>query len=244
MKRSLYVIPVSHSAIAARLMLEYKGIAFETVRLTSGLHPIQLRALGFRGGTVPALRCDRTRVQGSLAISRYLEGQIPTPPLFPGDSDERARVEAAESWGADVLQEIPRRLVRWALVRSGGLRRFLAERNHLPVPGVSAHAMIPVAMIFARASRASDENVRLHLAELPSVLDRVDDLLRTGVIGASRRNAATYQIAPSVRLLMNVEQLAPLFRDRPAARFATEVVPRYEGLVPRVFPQGWVTLQS
>ena len=54
-------------------MLERKGIEHEVVDLLPGFHPLQLRAAGFRGGTVPALWIQGRRVQGSRRISRTLE---------------------------------------------------------------------------------------------------------------------------------------------------------------------------
>jgi glutathione S-transferase len=240
MSVKLYVIPVSHSAAAARMMLEYKGVPHQTVRLISGLHPPLLRLAGFPGGTVPALRFEGRRVQGSLKISRFLDEVSPQPPLFPGKPEARRAVEEAEAWGANVLQEVPRRLYRWALVRDPQLRHELALANRLPFPGLMSVLMQPLARLFARKSGGDDVNVRLHLAQLPEMLAHVDGLLGAGVIGASVPNAATFQIAPSLRFLMNFEQLAPLLGEGPAARFARELLPGYPGPVGRVFPQAWI----
>ena len=44
-------------------------------------------AAGFQGGTVPALKLDGRRVQGSLA--RALDELIPERPLFPGGAEAR-----------------------------------------------------------------------------------------------------------------------------------------------------------
>jgi glutathione S-transferase len=240
MSSKLYVIPLSHAAMAARLMLEYKALPHETVALLSGLHPPLLRLAGFPGGTVPALRYDGRRIQGSLLISRFLDEVCPYPPLFPSQPEARRAVEQAEAWGANVLQEEVRRLFRWALVREPEVRRQLARANRLPFPGLMAVLMKPLARLFARKSRGDDENIRRHLAELPERLAHVDGLLGAGVIGASVPNAATFQIAPSLRLLMNFEQLAPLFGERPAARFARQLLPDYPGSMGPVFPQGWI----
>jgi glutathione S-transferase len=79
----LYSLSLSHPSQAARLMLEHKGLEHEVVELLAGIHPLQLRAAGFRAGTVPALKLDGRRVQGSLRISRALEQARPEPALFP-----------------------------------------------------------------------------------------------------------------------------------------------------------------
>jgi glutathione S-transferase len=240
MRTTLYVIPVSHSAVAAKLMLDHKGIEYRTVSMMSGSHALRLRLKGFPRGTVPALRSDGERVQGSLAISRYLEQMRPAPPLFPAEPELRRKVEEAEQWGGTVLQDVPRRLFRWALVRNPDVRRLLARANGLPLPGLMAAGMKPMARYFAGISGATDEAVRRDLESLPELLDRADALLEEGVVGASVLNAATLQIAPSLRLLMNLEQLQPLFGDRPAARFARDVLPDYPGEVGPVFPPEWV----
>ena len=236
----LYVIPISHAAMSARLMLDYKGIEHETVELLSGLHPIRLRMAGFDGGTVPALRAEGRWIQGSRSISRYLDAVCPEPPLFPADPELCHAVEDAEEWGAEVLQHVPRRLFRWALDRNPETRRLLARANGLPCAVLMGVVMKPLAAYFARYSAADDETVRRHLAELPALLDHADELVEHGVIGTSTPNAATFQIGPSLRLLMNFRQLEPLFADRPAARFARELLPEYPGEVSTVFPTSWI----
>src|SRR6266511_2447118 len=106
MRVILYWFPQSNPSQAVRLMLELKEIEFEPKSLIPGLHPLQVRAAGFRGRTVPALRLNGRRVQGSLEISRALEELQPEPPLFPEDPERRAAVEEAERWGEAVLQPV------------------------------------------------------------------------------------------------------------------------------------------
>ena len=89
MTAKLYSLSLSHPARASRLMLEFKGIDHEVVDLLPGMHPMQLRAARFRHGTVPALKVDGKRVQGSVPISRFLERLRPQPPLFPTEPAPR-----------------------------------------------------------------------------------------------------------------------------------------------------------
>src|SRR5687767_4774142 len=105
MPAKLYHVELSHPSHAARLMLEHKGVEFQTTRLMPGTQPLLVRLAGFRGGTVPALKLDDRKLQGSLAISRELERLHPDQPLFPGGKG----IEDAERWGHDVLQPIPRK---------------------------------------------------------------------------------------------------------------------------------------
>ena len=181
----LYSMSLSHPSQAARLMLERKGIDHRVVDLLPGFHPLQVHAAGFRGGTVPALKLDGRRIQGSLRISRALEQARPDPPLFP--AGRRAAVEDAEVWGERELQPVPRRLFRWAALHDAALRRWLAgEVLRLPAPGLAAAGYGPVARLFARMAGASDTQVQADLAELPGKLDRVDELIAAGTIGGPR----------------------------------------------------------
>jgi glutathione S-transferase len=67
-------------------MLEHKGIEYKRVDLIAALHRPLLRARGFEAPTVPALKADGRRVQGTRNISRVLDEIHPEPPLFPADA--------------------------------------------------------------------------------------------------------------------------------------------------------------
>jgi glutathione S-transferase len=237
----LYSIAVSHPARAAGLMLKRKAIEYERVDLTPGSQRVLLRLHGFQGKTVPALEIDGRRVQGSIAVSRALEELEPEPPLFPRDPERRAEVEAAERWGDAVLQPVPRNLFRWSLARDAGLRRAFGELAGIPAPGLAAYTMQPVAWYFARiVSGTTDESIRAQLAALPEHLDHVDALIDAGVIGGEEPNAADFQIATSVRVLMNYEQLRPLIESRPAGELAMRIVPGFGRPFPVELPPDWI----
>jgi glutathione S-transferase len=235
----LYSLSLSHPGHAARLMLERKGIEHEVVDLQAGFHPLQLRAAGFRGGTVPALKLDGRRVQGSRRISRALEQLRPDPPLFP--AARRAAVEEAEAWGEHELQPVPRRLFRWATSHDGDLRRWLAEDvARLPAPALMALGYVPLARVFARMAGASEARVRADIAELPGKLDRVDELIAAGTIGGAEPNAADFQIATTVRVLLAFDDLRGRVDGRPAAELAMRILPRFPGPIPRTLPAEWL----
>src|SRR5215204_4813745 len=95
---TLYGTPPSPPSHSARLMLEHKGLQHRIVWLLPGLWPALLRTRGFRGGTVPAMKMNGRRLQGSRVISRALEEAKPEPTLFPADPELRREVEDAERW--------------------------------------------------------------------------------------------------------------------------------------------------
>ena len=95
----LYVIPGSHPARAAELMLRYKGIDYKRTDLPPVMSRFVVRRLlRFPGDRVPAIKVDGRKVQGSQSVSRELDVLRPEPPLFPEDPALRARVETAERW--------------------------------------------------------------------------------------------------------------------------------------------------
>jgi glutathione S-transferase len=90
--------------------------------------------------------------------------------------------------------------------------------------------------------RTSEATARACLAALPGQLDRVDALLAEGVIGGERPNAADFQIAPSVRLMLCFDQLRDQIDARPAGAHARRYVPDYPGRFREVFPAQWPTV--
>jgi glutathione S-transferase len=239
---TLYGMAPSHPSHSARLMLERKGIDYKYVELVPGMHAAALWPLGFRGGTVPALKLDGKRVQGSRAIARALDEAQPEPGLFPTDPELRARVEEAEGWGDDILQLLPRRLTRHIALTRSDLRVHMAGEAGVPAPGLVGPANAPIAWYFARKVDATDpDRVREVVVTMPAILDQVDSLLADGTIGRDDPNAADFQIAPSVRALMTFEDLAPVFEGRRAAEFAARLLPDYPSTIPAGFvPAEWL----
>ena len=241
MAATLYSIAISHPSQAARLMLERKGIEHEIVPVQPGWQPFVLRLKGFRGTTVPALRIDGRRIQGSRRISRELDRIQPDPSLFPGDPERRRAVEDAEEWGDRALQPVPRRLFRWALASRHDMRQWMArDVMRVPAPELVALTLGPIAKAFSHKSRGSDERVRADLAVLPGMLDHVDALIADGTIGGDEPNAADFQIGTCVWSLTSFSDLRPLVEGRPAATLAGKLLAPPKMNVPSVVPVGWV----
>src|SRR5687767_10682881 len=99
-------------------MLEHKGVPFKRVDLVTTMHRPSLKLLGFRGKTVPAMKADGRKFQGTREISRALDEIKPDPPLLPSKA-----VEEAERWGDEELQPVPRRMAWWALLHLSAKER-------------------------------------------------------------------------------------------------------------------------
>ena len=155
MSATLYWMSISHPSQAVRKMLDLKGADYSVVDIVPLNQRVHLRLAGFRGGTVPALKLDGQKIQGSREIARALDARWPEPPLFPADPALRQRVEEAERWGDEQFQPIPRRLFRFGVATNSELRRFVvrAQRNgdrrtsfvRLPAKGRSAFAEMSAA---------------------------------------------------------------------------------------------------
>lgn len=241
MSVKLYGVAVSHPSHAARAMLRHKGIEHDLVGFPPFTHPAGLRAAGFRGRTVPALKIDGRRVQGSLAISRALEEIQPEPPLFP--ADRREAVGEAEAWGERELQPLPRRFFRWGLAHDGELRAWVFGRiGKLPAAGTTSKAFIPVLRYFARLSRATEENTRAGVAKLPEALDHVDELIARGTIGVpDEPTAADFQIASTLAVLRSFSDLRPELEGRPGTELAERLFPRTVPTLPPFLPSEWLS---
>jgi glutathione S-transferase len=237
---TLYGTLPSPPSQSARLMLERKGIDHKVVWLLPGLWPALLRTRGFRGGTVPAMKIDGRRLQSSREISRALEEAKGDPPLFPADPMRRLEVEEAERWGDEILQDVPRRIVRWISVHRPEARVMIAREVGIPLPRFAAWVNAPAARHLANKVDA-DDTVRDAIAQVPEVLDHVDQLIADGVIGGSEPNAADFQIATSVRALLTIEDLRPVTRERPAAELAIRLLPEFgNDFPPGMLPAEWL----
>jgi glutathione S-transferase len=237
MPARLYHFELSRPSQAIRLALDLKGVGYEERELPAGLHPALLRLLGFPRGTVPALRLDDgRRLQSSLEITRVLDELAPGEPLLHPSPE----VTEAERWGEAELQPSPRRMFRWAAVRQLDVREWVNRLSGLPAPRTSGRLALPIASAMASHVGADDAGARRELALLPERLDRVDELIATGVIGGPQLNAADLQIGCSVRALLTFPQVAPLIADRPCGAHAMRVQPDAPGLVPMRLPEAWL----
>jgi len=248
----LYVIPGSHACRTGMLLLEHKGIAYKTIELPTGAHPMMLKLLGFAGnrepirtvdgrthpslaiidrlGTVPALRYGGQRIQTNSEIIRFLERIRPEPPLYPADQDLRRAVEDAQQWGDETFQMAARRITLAAglhgpsALYAGGARGRLGAllAHWAPVRRVSN-------IVAGRlAFKAGGANEAAQLAALPALLDRIDGWIAAGVLNGAELNAADFVIAPSLALLSYRLDLRGDLEARPCFALLERVLPEPE----------------
>ena len=233
MPARLFVVHGSHPCLTVAKAFELKGLAYKKVEIVASAQPLVMKAL-FGGRTVPGVRFeDGEKVQGSRAILRALERRVASPPLYDGLAGAEA-IAAAERWGDEVFQAIPRRLL-WAAFTAHpqAMHGFQegARAPRLPMAVVVAASRL-VLPIERRLNDVHDAGVRADLAALPSLLDQVDAYISDGVLGGAQPNAADLQIAPTIRLLYAMEDLQPLIAGRPAEAFAFRWFDRPVATVP------------
>jgi glutathione S-transferase len=241
MTARLFVIPASHPATTAALMLDFKGIPYKRTDLMPVVSKGVLRAAGFPRVTVPALKIGDEKVQGSREIARALDRIQPEPPLFPADPDKRAAVEDAERFGDEELQHPIRQLLWWGFKREKEHLRGYSEGAHLGVPiGLAIKTGGPLIALSAHFNEATDANAHAALVSLPHLLDRVDAYIADGTIGGAEPNAADFQIATTIGLALTLDDLKPMIEGRPAAALAQRYVPDYPGHTPPILPPAWL----
>jgi glutathione S-transferase len=243
----LYVIPGSHACRSAMLMLEHKGVPYERVDIVPLMHPIVVRLHGFdaggqtrsaggkrtpgirlgdRLGTVPALAANGHRISTNHGIARFLDEQHPEPPMFPADPGRRAKVEEAEQWANGQLQMAARRIPGAAVVRDPEIARQAGDgrMGYLLYKRETVRRLV-VPWILSRVFRSNPARDDELLAELSEILDRVDALIRDGVLNGPELNAADFMVAPSLAIILYRPDVKPMFEGRPALELVDRLLP-------------------
>ena len=239
-KIKLYMFTGSAPSMTAQLMLEHKGLGHKRKHLMVGPHAFGMLGRGFQTMTVPALKVDGRRVQGTRDISRALDEIEAQRPLFPADPQQRAAVEQAERWGED-FQDLVRRLVLCACQRDP--RAFSSVYRHASAGMRPAQRMARglTIRLASAGHQATDRNGQEGVAALPARLDQIDRWIEVGILNGPELNAADFQIAPNISLLLCFADLAALVQGRPAERLAARVVPQFPGEIGQVLPAAWLT---
>jgi glutathione S-transferase len=220
----LYGIRGSAPSFCAELMLRHKEIHYRRVNVVGGRHRWTLRARGFPGGTVPALVLNGRHVQTNRAIARALDEVVPDPPLFPGDPAARDRVEEAERFIDEVLQDAVRRMMIWSMFRDPDSVTAHPANGRIPVPRSSwRRAWVrPLAFRLYGITAAVIGN---DLATLPAMLDKIDGYVADGVLNGPQLTAADLELAPVIAALMGIGDNGPKIARRPVAALVSRVMP-------------------
>lgn len=238
----LHVLPPSHPCMTVEAGLRLKGLAYERVVLTPGLHVEEMQKIYGEGhSTVPGLLVAGEPVHGSRAILARLEQLVKAPALYPAPRAEEIR--QAEQWGDEELQDLGRRLPWGALhFRPEAMGTF---GGGAPLDGPGTDFAIRYVHSSWRYHKITAARLHDDLAGLPEKLAHIDSLAERGVIGGEEPNAADFQIGATVRVLLTLADLQPLLLGRPAERIARRWFPDYAGEVPAgAFPAGWVASAS
>lgn len=235
---TLHVLPPSHPCMTAEAALKYKDLTYELVNLGMGNHQDEIeRIYGEGRRTVPGMTVGSETVHGSTAILWKLEQAFPRHPLYPEGAVEEVR--EAELWADGDFQDFGRRLPWSALHFRPEAMGTFGGADALDPPGTD------FAIRFIRSTwkyhGISAEQMSRDLTELPSMIDRIETCADRGLIDGDRPTAADFQIGATVRVLLTVEDLQPVFAGSAAERVARRHFADYAGLVPAgAFPEGWV----
>lgn len=227
----LYGLQGSAPSFCGELMLRHKKIRYRRVDLTGGRHRWTLRAKGFPGGTVPALVLNDRLVQTNRAIARALDELVPNPPLFPADPALRARVEEAERFIDEVLQDAVRRTMIWSMFRDPDSVRAQPANGRVPVPRSSWRRgwVRPLAFgLYGITAAVHREDVET----LPAMLDRIDRYVADGVLNGPELTAADLELAPVIAALMGIADNGPEIARRPVAALVNRVMPHEVVMAP------------
>lgn len=185
----------------ARMCLHLKGLPYRRVTLTVARLG-ELRRLSPRG-QVPVLVHGARTIADSTAIARYLEAEVPGPPLLPTDPAARAYCELLEEWADEALAPLVG-ACRWVnpANRATAIARTVPE-----LAGAWPRWLVRRALVLrsGRRYRASG----MTRAGLDGVVDRLRANLATlaGLLGG--RELLLGRI-PTVADLAVVAQLASL----------------------------------
>src|SRR5713226_4229282 len=93
----LFTFATSPYARKVRIVLDYKGIPYEPIERCYSLDRKENLRAASKRAEVPAIVLDDGRtIADSTIICEYLEQVYPTPPIYPKDAYERARMRSLE----------------------------------------------------------------------------------------------------------------------------------------------------
>ena len=199
----LWDLSDSPFCMKARMLLQLKGVPYRRIPLTVR-NRRALRAIAPRG-TVPVLVHRGRVVADSTDIARWLDAEVPDPPLWPRDPAARAFADLVEDWADESLAPLAgavtmlapasRRIAldRLAAEMGGGLPRWLLR----PALGRHVDRGLAARGFTAAALPALEERLGTLLATLGSLLEG-----RPFLLGRAPTVADVAAFAPLARLAL------------------------------------------
>lgn len=143
---TLYDSPFSPFARKVRMVLEHKGLAFQTVDALALANRPKLAELNWRI-EVPALTDDEVTVVNSADIVAYLEHRYPKVPILPADPGKRVVARAWERTSDTIIDAITVDLSLW----------LWTDRKDKPPEGLHAAGHEDLVAQYARMEAQLDE---------------------------------------------------------------------------------------
>lgn len=120
----LYQFELSHYSEKARLLLDYKGLAYRKIEITPGIGQVDLfRLTGQR--QVPVLKDGNRYISDSTGIAKYLDLEYPDRPLIPKDSKQRGLCLMMEEWADESIGIKSRKALFSAISQDQNFRKSL-----------------------------------------------------------------------------------------------------------------------
>jgi glutathione S-transferase len=124
----LYQFELSHYSEKARLLLDYKGLAYRKIEITPGIGQVDLfRLTGQR--QVPVLKDGNKYISDSTAIAKYLDLEYPDRPLIPKDSKQRGLCLMMEEWADESIGIKSRKALFSAISQDQNFRKSLLPNS-------------------------------------------------------------------------------------------------------------------
>jgi len=246
----LYMFSGSNAVLTAQLMLAHKGIAHKRVNLPPAAHALIMLGLGFETMTVPGLKVDGRRVQGTRYIARFLDELVPERPLFPADPDRRRAVEEAERWGEGFQNSVRRIFYCMGRRDPKAYKNVMLAERSFPMRALLSIAAPLIIRLATAKHDAIDAAGEVDVAEMPARLDQIDAWIAEGLLNGPDLNAADFQIAANLAAMLLSVDAAPFVLGSPAEALARRVAPDYtgsvgtalpDGMIPKALPAEWLT---
>ncbi|MBK5111005.1 MAG: glutathione S-transferase family protein [Thermoleophilia bacterium] len=240
-KITLHVLPPSHPCMTAKAALEHKGLEYDLVALDfAGFGDRMEEIYGPGNRTVPGLVFGDEPIHGSAAILERLEQLVPENPLYP--EPIAGMVREAELWAEGDLQDSGRCLT-WGAIhfRPEALGTFSGGGNLDPAGTDYAMKLIHATWKYHRITAV---RIAEDLQRLPGMVARIEGFADQGLIDGDTPTAADLQIGATIRVMLSVGDLLPVFEGTAAERVARRFFPDYDVSIPAgALPAGWVVTE-